>query len=46
MNDIQLFDNKKIRSQWNAEEEKWNFSVVDIIEALTGTDPPESIGVI
>ena len=40
MNDIQLFDNKKIRSQWNAEEEKWYFSVVDIIEALTGTDRP------
>ena len=40
MNDIQLFDNKKIRSQWNEEEEKWYFSVVDIIEALTGTDRP------
>ena len=40
MNDIQLFDNKKIRSQWNAEEEKWYFSVVEIIETLTGIDRP------
>ena len=32
---IKLFEHKKIRSQWNAEEEKWYFSVVDVIEILT-----------
>lgn len=37
-NSIQLFDSKQIRAQWDAESEKWYFSVVDIIEVLTGTD--------
>lgn len=35
MFNIKLFESKKIRSQWNAEEEKWYFSIVDIIEILT-----------
>lgn len=39
-NSIQLFDNKKIRMQWDADKEKWYFSIVDIIEVLTGTDRP------
>jgi len=40
MKDIKIFENKKIRSNWDAEQEKWFFSVVDIIEALTDTDRP------
>ena len=40
MGSIKLFESKKIRSQWDAEEEKWYFSIVDIIEVLTGTDRP------
>ncbi len=36
-NSIQLFDSKKIRTQWDAEKEKWYFSVVDIVEVLTGS---------
>ncbi|MEJ0106666.1 MAG: Bro-N domain-containing protein [Bacteroidota bacterium] len=40
MSDIQLFESKKIRSHWDAEQEKWYFSIVDIIEVLTGTDRP------
>ncbi len=32
---IKLFESKKIRSQWDAEAEKWYFSIVDIIEVLT-----------
>ena len=40
MSNIQIFESKKIRSQWNADEEKWYFSIVDIIEVLTGTDRP------
>ena len=36
-NSIQLFDNKRIRTQWDAEKEKWYFSVVDIVEVLTGS---------
>ena len=40
MGNIKLFESKKIRSQWDAEAEKWYFSIVDIIEVLTGTDRP------
>ena len=32
---IQLFDSKKIRTQWDAEQEKWYFSIVDIVSLLT-----------
>ena len=32
---IQLFDSKKIRTQWDAKQEKWYFSIVDIVSALT-----------
>ena len=35
MSNIKLFQDKKIRSSWNDEEEQWYFSVVDVVEALT-----------
>lgn len=34
-NSIQLFDDNKIRTQWDAEKEKWYFSIVDIVQVLT-----------
>ena len=40
MPNIKLFESKKIRSVWNEEEQKWYFSVVDVIEALTDSDKP------
>jgi hypothetical protein len=40
MSKVQLFESKKIRSQWNAEEEKWYFSVVDVVEVLTDSVNP------
>ena len=40
MSNIKLFESKKIRSQWDAEKEKWYFSVIDVIEALTGSPRP------
>jgi len=40
MNEIQLFDTKQVRTAWNEAEEQWYFSIVDAIEALTGTDRP------
>lgn len=39
-NKIKLFENKKIRYVWNADEEDWYFSVVDIVEVLTESDRP------
>src|SRR5574344_746517 len=35
MSNIKLFQDKKIRSAWNEEEQQWYFSVVDVVEALT-----------
>ncbi|MDR0294674.1 MAG: Bro-N domain-containing protein [Prevotellaceae bacterium] len=40
-NKIKLFEDKKIRALWDENTEKWWFSVVDIIEALTGSDNPQ-----
>lgn len=40
MPNIKLFESKKIRSVWNEKEQKWYFSVVDVIEALTDSDKP------
>ncbi len=40
MKDLKLFENKKIRSKWDAELGKWYFSVVDIIEVLTDSPRP------
>lgn len=41
-NQIQLFENRKIRSVWDAEQEEWYFSVVDIIAALTDSSNPQT----
>jgi DNA-damage-inducible protein D len=35
MSDIKLFESKQIRSAWNEAEQKWYFSIADVIEALT-----------
>jgi len=37
---IQLFENRRIRTAWDAEREEWLFSIVDVTEVLTGTDNP------
>ena len=37
---IQLFEDKRIRSAWDPEKEEWYFSIVDICEVLSGTDNP------
>lgn len=39
-NSIKLFEDKKIRSAWNEEEEEWCFSVVDVIDVLTDSANP------
>lgn len=35
MSSIKLFENKQVRSHWDVEQEKWYFSVVDVIAILT-----------
>ena len=37
MNSIKLFESKQIRSVWNEKEEKWYFSIQDVIQLLTDT---------
>ena len=34
---LQLFEDKKVRALWDAEQEKWYFSIVDTIAVLTDT---------
>ena len=45
MNDnfaIQLFEGKKVRIVWDAEQEKYYFSIVDIVQVLTESDNPQT----
>ena len=37
---VKLFEDSKIRSVWNEEEEQWYFSVVDVVAVLTGSVNP------
>ena len=37
---IQLFEEKKVRTVWDDEKEKWFFCVVDVVEALTDSKNP------
>lgn len=39
---LKVFENKQIRTLWNAEEEEWYFSVVDIVAVLTDSTNPQS----
>lgn len=40
MSNIKLFHDQKIRSHWDAEQAQWYFSVIDIIQALAGSERP------
>jgi len=39
-NAIQIFEDKKVRTLWDADQEKWFISIIDVIEVLTNTDRP------
>jgi len=39
---IQLFGEKKIRSVWDSEQEKWYFSIVDVCAVLTDSENPQT----
>jgi DNA-damage-inducible protein D len=41
MRDIKLFESKKVRTHWDKEKETWYFSVIDVIEILTGSSIPK-----
>ena len=40
MSNIKLFQDKKIRRQFDSEKEDWFYSVVDVVEALTDSPHP------
>ena len=37
-NSLRLFEDKNIRVQWNEEQEKWYFSIVDVVAILTDSE--------
>ncbi len=39
---IKLFEEKQVRSVWNADEEEWYFSVVDVVGILTESTNPRN----
>ncbi len=39
-NEVKLFEQQKVRTHWDAKEEKWYFSVVDVIAILTDSVNP------
>jgi DNA-damage-inducible protein D len=40
MSNFNLFENRQVRSFWNEAEEKWCFSVVDVLQILTDSQDP------
>jgi len=41
MSNIKLFESKQVRSVYNEQEEKWYFSIVDVVEVLTDSPNPQ-----
>lgn len=39
-NEIKLFEDKKVRTVWDAEQEKWFLSIVDVVAVLTDSPKP------
>jgi hypothetical protein len=37
MSAISLFEEKQVRRAWNAETQKWQFAIVDVVAILTGS---------
>jgi|SRR5690554_1400359 len=40
-NAIKIFEQKQVRTHWDEEKEQWFFSVIDVIEILTGSSIPK-----
>ena len=43
---IQLFEDQKIRTAWDAEKEEWYFAIVDVIAVLTDSADPQNLSLI
>lgn len=41
-NEIKLFEDKNVRVQWDKEQEKWWFSIVDVVRILTQSPDPKT----
>lgn len=41
-NEIKLFEDQNVRVQWDEEQEKWFFSIVDIVAILTQSVDPQA----
>ncbi len=41
-NKIQLFEERKVRTFWDDEQEKWYFSIVDVVAILTESSNPQT----
>ncbi|HBK01664.1 MAG TPA: hypothetical protein DDY77_01345 [Clostridiales bacterium] len=41
-NKIKIFENKQVRTLWNADEEEWYFSVVDVVGILSESKIPRN----
>lgn len=39
---IKLFEEKTIRTHWDADNEKWYFSIVDVVAVLTDSENPQT----
>ncbi len=39
---VKLFENKKVRSAWDADAEKWYISIVDVVAVLTESPDPRN----
>lgn len=39
-NTVQLFEQKQVRTVWDDDKEKWFFSIIDVVEALTESPRP------
>ena len=42
MSNIKLFESKQVRSAWNEEEQKWYFSITDVVGILTDSPNPKN----
>lgn len=40
-NVIKIFEQKQVRTHWDKDQEKWYFSIVDVIAVLTGSNNPQ-----